>query len=284
MGKLAYSSDNVAGLIEDIGIPRIKRLDSGLRLNAINIRELAYSIQLSGLLQPIVVRIIGDDFEIVAGSRRLEACRLLGWRKIPCHVVELDDKAAFEVGLIENIQRQTLNPIEEALAFRKYVNDFGWGGVSQLAEKLAKSPSYVTKRIRLLDLPSEIQDSIADCTMSAGIAEELNSLKDNSKQSELAKLISERHLTIQKTRTILKELSIDDSIDKIHKVPDEVGRIQRSFDKSIVTLKIAISGLAMIIDNIEDNWMIYELLMQHRNILHQQIDILIKERKKCSGS
>lgn len=282
MEKLAYSSDSATGIIQDISITRLKQSNSCfLRSNVNNISDLAYSIQQRGLLQPIVVRIKEQDFEVVAGNRRLRACLLLGWRKIPCHIVELDDKGAFEVALIENIQRQTLNPIEEAIAFKAYVTDFGWGGISQLAEKIGKSASYVTKRIRLLDLPSDIRDSIVNCTISASIAEELTFIKDTNRQSELAKLISERHLTIQKTRKILKELNIEDSINNILEVSDDVGRIQRSFDKSIVTLKIAISGLATIIENIEDNWLIHELLMQHRNILHQQIDILIKQRKKC---
>ena len=72
-------------------------------------------------MQAIVVRSKDEYFEVVAGNRRLNACKLLGWRKIPCHIVELDDRGAFEVSLIENIQRQTLNPIDEANAFKKYV-------------------------------------------------------------------------------------------------------------------------------------------------------------------
>jgi ParB family chromosome partitioning protein len=75
--------------------------------------------------------------------------------------MELDDKAAFEASLlIENIQRQTLNPLDEAKAFKTYVDDFGWGGITKLAEKLGKNPSYITKRIKLLDLPSDVRDLI----------------------------------------------------------------------------------------------------------------------------
>ena len=74
------------------------------------------------------------------------ACEILRWRKIPCHIVELDDKRAFEYSLVENIQRQTLSVIEEAEAFKVYVADFGWGGVSELARKIGKSPSLYHKK------------------------------------------------------------------------------------------------------------------------------------------
>ena len=109
----------------------------------------------------------------------------MGWRKITCHVVELDDKEAFEVSLTENVQRKTLNPLEEARAFKTYVSDFGWGGASDLAIRLGKSASYVTKRIRLLELPTDVLDSITDSVIGTSVAEELCSVKDKSKQSEL---------------------------------------------------------------------------------------------------
>ena len=100
----------------------------------------------TGLLQPIVVRTNNlGSFEVVAGNRRFSACKKLGWRKISRHLVELDDKSAFEVSIVENVQRHTLNPIDESLAFRKYVEQFGWGGISELSQKLSKSTSYVCK-------------------------------------------------------------------------------------------------------------------------------------------
>lgn len=97
------------------------------------------SIQQKGLLEPIVVRPVEKAFEVVAGNRRFEACKKLGWRSIPCHVVELDDKEAFEVSILENVQRETLNPIEEGRAYRNYVDECGYGGESELARKIGKS-------------------------------------------------------------------------------------------------------------------------------------------------
>jgi ParB family chromosome partitioning protein len=101
----------MSGVIEDIDISRIRK---GMYLRTENeVHDLANSIDQKGLLQPIVVRASTEEyFDVVAGNRRLAACKALGWRKMPCHVVELDEKEAFEISLIENIQRQRLNPID----------------------------------------------------------------------------------------------------------------------------------------------------------------------------
>jgi ParB family chromosome partitioning protein len=268
-------------MLHDIDLPRVIIPLNQLRSQLENIDELADSIREIGLFHPITVRIRDEEnFEIVAGNRRYMACKQLGWRKITCHIVNLDDKEAYEFSLVENIQRNSLQPLDEANAFKAYVTDFGWGGITELASKIGKSVSYITKRIMLLDLPQDVLLSMGKGNLTVSAAEELLAVKDTDRQSELARLISERHLTIKKTRAVLKELSIDDPTNIVIARPDELRRIQRSFDKSIVTFKIAMSGLVSIIENVEDNWVIHELLMQHKNFLHQQIDIMIKERKK----
>ena len=100
------------------------------------------------------MRLSDIKFEVVAGNRRLEACKRLHWLKVPCLVRELSDKEAYEIGLIENIERETLTPIEEAKAFQMYVKEKGWGGVKALAEKIGRSEEYVSHKIALLSLPS----------------------------------------------------------------------------------------------------------------------------------
>jgi len=120
------------------------------------IKELAASIRQHGLIQPITVRPTDSGFEIVAGHRRYQACKLLRWRVIPARVKALSDKEAFEVQLVENMHRLSMDPVEEAEAFKKYVVDYGWGGVSQLSRILSRSEQYVSSRIQLLKLPKEI--------------------------------------------------------------------------------------------------------------------------------
>ena len=149
----------------------------------------------------------------------------------------------------------------------KYVSDFGWGGVSDLALRLGKSVAYITKRIKLLDLPSGILDSISESLICTSVAEELCTVKDKDKQSLLAEMISKRHLSVGGPS--LLTLGVGDI---------ETG--ERAFDKSIIIYKIALSRLGAVIESIEDNWIVRDTLMHHNNILHTQIDLLIKCKRK----
>jgi len=277
-------SNELVGSVEDINISDIVPPSNLLRSNMNNVDELAESIKKIGLIQPIVVRTNSSEFfEIVAGYRRFNACKKLGCRKITCHVVELDDKTAYEVSIIENVQRHTLNPIDEGLAFRKYVDEFGWGGVSELAQKLSKSTSYICKRLKLVELPKEVKELISKSEINVSIVEELLPIVDKHTQSELTELIRDQHLSSRMVRKIVKRIG-NKKIDKdafyqvASRSDDET--IYRSFDKAIIVLRISIKKLATIIENVDDKWMFYDILMQHKHMLHQQIDLLIREKRK----
>ena len=142
-----------------------------------SIDELSRSIKKHGLLQPIIVRPINRGFEIVAGHRRFQACKLLRWKTIPAMVKDVSDKDAFELQLVENIQRKTLDPIEEAQAFKLYVRDYGWGGVTYLAETIMKSEQYVSSRIQLLKLPQNVMGKVKSGELKVSHAFELLSLE-----------------------------------------------------------------------------------------------------------
>jgi ParB family transcriptional regulator, chromosome partitioning protein len=276
------------GIIQDLNIYDLKYSPGFYPSVASGINELTASIKEKGLLHPITVRTKERHFEIVAGNRRFIACKSLGWRKVLCHVVELNDREAFEISLVENIQRRTLNPVEEGHAFRTYVSDFGWGGVSDLAKKIGKSISYVDRRLSLLDLPKEVLEKVTASSLAVSVAEDLIPVHDESKQSELAELISKKRMSMKKARELIKGSgeSIYDFQDsaKFVSASEDVSeldkRVQRCLDKSIVTIRIAMNKLADIMESVEDNWIMYEILMQHRNVLHGQIDLLIKEKKK----
>ncbi|MCL4436296.1 MAG: ParB/RepB/Spo0J family partition protein [Thaumarchaeota archaeon] len=279
--SMVYAS-SIAGVIEDVPIHKIGYPANCLRSNLAGLTELAASIRRNGLLQPIVVRLVNDHFEVVAGNRRLKACELLKWRKITCHVVEMDDRTAFEFSLIENIQRETLSAVEEARAFKKYVTDFGWGGVSELAKRIDKSPSYVTKRMNLLNLPDGIVRFVDEMSLSASVAEELFPVKDSSKQSELAALIMKRHLSLRNTRELVDQYKAGRSVNSPDCVPD-IEQKKRVFDKLIVILRVALKNTGELVNDHEDEWMLHEILMQHKSMLHRQIDLLIKERRKFNN-
>jgi len=147
--------------VDSIKSPRILVRESEASSTRDNtVRELAASMRQHGLLHPIIVRPVEDGFEIVAGNRRFEACKLLRWKYVPAKVRELSEKGAFELQLIENIQRMTFNPIDEARAFKKYTIEFGWGGESDLARIISRSEQFVSNRIQLLRLPKAIIDEI----------------------------------------------------------------------------------------------------------------------------
>lgn len=275
----------IAGIIEDVDIYKIRQPPEYYRsTSSSNLSELANSIRQKGLLQPVIVRTKQEGyFEMVAGNRRLQACKSLGWRKIICHIVELDDKQAFEISLIENIHRKSLNPIEEAYAFKSYVSELDWGGISDLAAKIGKSISYVDKRLKLLDLPPEIIEGISNSTINTSVAEELSFIDDASKQIEFAKIALERGMSSRQTRNLVKEFKDSSTYDEnpsMVTMAELYEKTQRSFDKSITALKIALNKLAAIIEQTEDDWIVHEILMEHKGMLSAQIDLLIREKKK----
>jgi ParB family chromosome partitioning protein len=274
-------------MMEEIPISNIVHPQIMLRYKMRGIFELSVSIKKLGLLQPIIVRAINSrTFEIVGGNRRFQACKLLKWRKIPCHVIELDNREAFEVSLVENVQRQTLDPIEEAHAFKKYVRDFGWGGISQLSRRLSKSPSYVCKRMKLLGLPKNVLELISTSDLNVSTAEELLAIDDKNRQSELVSLIKKRQISSKNVRTIIRldveELNLDDMSQQ--RTNSDQESILKAFDKSVISLKIAMFKLANIMEGFSQSWIFYEILLQHKNMIHGQIDLLIRQKKRYRNS
>src|SRR5215211_789593 len=287
--RSGISSTLFPGISDELPISRIKHSNVSLRSGSAIGDDLVLSIRQKGLLHPILVWVNNkSQFEVVAGNRRLHACRALKWKKISCHIVEMDDREAFEAALIENIQRKSLSALDEARAFKSYVSDYGWGGLSELSDKIGKSASYVAKRIKLLDLPADVLNSLSDLTLNTSVAEELLFIDDKKGQSKLAELVRQRHLSSKNVREIVKEIHKDgylflDSTDIAYNNDthiDKTERARRSIDKSIATLRIAMSRISAIIEGNESNWVVYEILMQHKNMLHEQIDILIKEKMK----
>ena len=275
------------GIVEEVAISDLKLPNYVIHeRDSESVDELAQSILQYGLLNPIITRIKDSHFEIIAGFRRYLACKKLRWKKIPCHVIEVSDKASFEISLVENIQRRDVNPIEEARAFKAYTIDFGWGSISELARKISKSTSYVSKRLSLLDLPAEILDEVAKSNMSPSMAEELIYVKNHTMQLEMASDIINNDLTVKDVRRLANALSISDSTesleyDSLQDLKENRDlKINRCFDKVLTTLKITQSKIGTIIEEVDNTWIIYEILMQHKNMINNQIDVIIREKKR----
>ncbi|HKW04556.1 MAG TPA: ParB/RepB/Spo0J family partition protein, partial [Nitrososphaerales archaeon] len=169
-----------------------------------DLNELCASIRSHGMLQPIIVRPKGQNFEVICGNRRYEACRRLMKRHVDCIVRDLTDQDAYEIALVENVQRNTLSVLEEASAYKKYIKEFGWGGVTDLSTKIGKSEEYVSHRISLLELPEEIIMKVASGKLNASQAQELVWIKEPEIREELAGLLDQEDLSVKQIREVRK--------------------------------------------------------------------------------
>ncbi len=145
-----------------------------------SLKELVASIKEKGVLQPVLVRKSGDNYELVYGHRRFEAARKAGLNEIPAIIRELTDREVLEIAIIENIQREDLNPIDEALAYKKLVSEFGLTQ-EEIAEKVGKDRSTISNKLRLLNLPQKVQDALKNGLITEGHARPLLSMKDEKK-------------------------------------------------------------------------------------------------------
>ena len=176
---------NLSDVLPNRFQPRIK-FDE----NAIN--ELAISIQKYGVIQPIVVRQIGNKYEIIAGERRYKASKIAGKQTIPAIISELNDKDSVEIALIENVQREDLTPIEKAISYKKIL-DMGYINQEELAQKVGKTQSTIANTLRLLNLTDDVQEALLENKISERHARSLLKLKDSKQQIEmLNKIIKER--------------------------------------------------------------------------------------------
>lgn len=172
------------------------------------LEELSASIKENGLLQPILVREYGDGgrYQIIAGERRFRACRLAGLTEIPAIVLDRDDKAAAQIALIENIQREDLNPLEEALAYKSLKEEYDMTQ-EELSERIGKSRSAIANSIRLLDLPEEILTMVAARELSAGHARTLLGVKDKEDMILLAQFAAEQDLSVRQLEEQVKKIN-----------------------------------------------------------------------------
>lgn len=173
------------------------RFQPRIQFNEQAINELAESIKLHGVIQPIVVRKISDKYEIIAGERRYKASVMAGKTTIPAIVTDLDDKNSAEVALIENVQRQDLTPIEEAISYKKIL-DMGYINQEELGSKLGKKQSTIANKLRLLNLSDEVQEALMENKISERHARSLLKLNEQDQILMLNRIINER-LTVRKT-------------------------------------------------------------------------------------
>ena len=167
--------------------------------------ELADSIKQFGILQPLLVRKRKDYYEIIAGERRWRAAKLAGIKEVPVIVKDYTEQEIVEIGLIENIQRENLNPIEEAMAFKRLLEEFNLKQ-DEVAERVSKSRTAVTNSMRLLKLDERVQQMIVDDMISTGHARALLAIDEKDMQYELASKVFDEKLSVRETEKLVKDL------------------------------------------------------------------------------
>ena len=255
------------------------------------------SIKEHGLLQPILIRPLSHGFEIVAGHRRFHACRSLRWRFIPCKIRELADKEAYEIQLTENMQRKSMDPIEEAEAFRRYVVDFGWGGVTELASKIGKSEEYVSHRIQLLKLPEDVKQHVIQNRLNVSSALELTSISSEKQNMIVQQIDSKNDLTVRQIREMkslmkTKPIAVSSGTDQFSQMQPRVlnrkSEILKLTKKTTLALRITLARIDNLIDEVHstvepaERAEIVSFLMGTRLRIHSLIDETIRYKNTCT--
>jgi ParB family chromosome partitioning protein len=278
-----------SSIVEQIEMKMIRPSNFAVRdkfQENLEMESLMSSIKEHGLLQPILIRPRLNGFEIVAGHRRFHACKSLRWRFISCKIREMSDKQAFEIMLTENIQRKSMDPVEEAEAFRKYVLEYGWGGVSELGRKIGKSEEYVSHRIQILKLPEEVREQIIVNKLNVSQAFELTNVPE-TRLLEFTSKIMEKNLTVKQIREVkaaIKEETLYESSNSINELSSVIPIVRKVkfAKKTSLALKITLARLDSIIDEVEMNIQpeqrkeIIEFLMCIRLRIHSMIDETIR--------
>jgi ParB family chromosome partitioning protein len=175
--------------------------------------ELAQSIKANGIVQPVLVRRVGNRYELIAGERRLRAAKQAGLTKIPVIIREVPDEAVLELALIENIQREELTPIEEANSYKKLIETVGLTQ-EMLAHRIGRDRSYITNYLRLLRLPEDVQRLVEQGKLSAGHARALLATEDANAQRRLARKIISESLSVRQVEALLRRSQSGPSADK----------------------------------------------------------------------
>lgn len=192
--------------IQDLPLARIhpNRFQPRHAFSSESISELAQTLREEGLLQPIIVREDGEEYEIIAGERRFRAAQSLGWEKIPAIVNNLSDQQTASLALIENLQREDLNPIDEATAYENLM-ELNSLTQAQLAKDIGKSQSYVANKLRLLKLDPQVQEALAQGAITARHGRALLALSSDQQKQALEQILSE-NLNVKQTEELVAKL------------------------------------------------------------------------------
>ena len=193
---------------EAVGVLKISKIKDNSQqprthYDDLKLEELKKSIKDQGVLQPILVRPLGDGYEVIAGERRLRAARALGLETVPAIIKNVSTEEAFVIALVENIQREELNAIEEAHAFRRLIDEYKLSH-EDVAKAVSKDASTISNTMRLLNLPKYLQDAVVEQAISMGHARSLLAVEDSIRQKQLFEKIVAKGLSVRELEALIK--------------------------------------------------------------------------------
>lgn len=251
------SAEEIASGLTELPIDKIQRGEYQPRkhFDEEALQELANSIAAQGVIQPIVVRKEGNHYELIAGERRWRASQLAGLQSIPAVIKELDTQSAAAVALIENIQREDLNPLEESAALQRLINDFELTHM-QVAEAVGRSRVAVSNLLRLLELAEPVKDLVNKGLLSMGHARALLALAEQD-QVDVARVVVNRGLSVRETEALVKK-TLAPAPAKPVKTPvdPDIQRLEQKISDSLCTavkIKTADKGVGQLVINFHNN-------------------------------
>lgn len=196
------------------------------------INELAQTIRETGVIQPLIVRRKGDEYELISGERRLRAAERAGLKFVPCIVKNVSDREMLEMALIENLQREDLNPVEEAQAYRTLNEKFGLTH-DEIAKRVGKDRATITNRMRLLKLPPEILKGLKENLISEGHAKVLLSLHPQSRMIEMYRLVVEKKLSVRALERLVSEKKEERRKDEDPNIRSVIRDVERKLQAKV---------------------------------------------------
>lgn len=221
------------------------RLQPRKKFDEDTLQELSESIKQFGLIHPIIVKKKDTYYEIIAGERRWRAARIAGLDEVPVIVKEYTDKESMEIAIVENLQREDLNPIEEAQAYRCLIDEFGLKQ-DEAAQKVSKSRTAVTNALRLLKLDERVQQMVIDDMLSGGHARTLLAIEDKDEQYNMGMLVFDNKMSVRETEKLVRDYLKKKEIKKEKEIKEDYSQMQTIYHqleermKNVIGSKVAI--------------------------------------------
>ncbi|MBE5910991.1 ParB/RepB/Spo0J family partition protein [Pseudobutyrivibrio sp.] len=216
-GVVAVNPEQHGAPVEvDINKVEPNKLQPRKNFDEDKLQDLAENIKIHGIINPLIVQDRGNYYEIIGGERRWRAARIAGFKKVPVTIMNLSEQEFVEISLIDNIQREQLNPIEEAMAFARLIDEFKLKQ-DEVAERVSKSRTTITNALRLLKLDKRVQDMIVDDKLTTGHARAMLSITDLDKQYEFAERAFDEKMSVRDVEREVKKLLNDKGADKKNK-------------------------------------------------------------------